>query len=123
MKKTRTKSPPVKGTTLGDYKPTPSELVDEYLVELRRRKDALFAEFIAECRRDPRFLEKALKELKPLREAGSTKRLPHVVEHIMAALKGHRPKDIVDTIAVTEKLSVTQARRLYDAARNRKRRK
>src|SRR5687768_4004113 len=95
--------------------PDRGELVTRFLERERARREALFQEFMEECQRDPRFLDRALKHLKPMRGRGGTPRASAdmvVVDSIRRALRGHPVGHVVDAIAVTLKLSVPQARRL-----------
>ena len=93
--------------------------VDRFLDGIRQRKKDLFEEVVAECKSDPRFLERLLKELKPLRGKGGMKRptwADGFIAH-QAAIGDVPPPQIIETIARTLRLSEPQARRLYYAAR------
>ena len=107
-------------TVFDDLKPlTSKEIVDGFLESAKNRRKDLFGEFTRECRQDPVFLERALKELKPLRLRGRL-RPPYqeaVVHSIANTLSNHRPGKIVEAIATTLNISTPHARRLYDSAR------
>lgn len=89
------------------------ELADAYAVVLDR------------CKYDPVFMERLLKDLRtnphiPLRGPGRTKPPPWhnaFLHTIVRSLKGHRPSDICETIAISLNVSAPHARRLYDSVR------
>jgi hypothetical protein len=93
--------------------------VDMFLESAKTRQAILSEEFAKECRRDPIFLDRALKELKPLRRRGRSRPLYQeaVVHSMVNALTNHRPGEIVEAIAKTLNISPPHARRLYDSVR------
>ena len=99
---------------------TVTERAHFILERFEKYRKTLFAEFIAECRRDPQFLDDALKELKPLRGRGSQRAPPWrdaMVEGVMSALHGRRPGEIIEQLSISLGVSDDHARRLYYAAR------
>ena len=96
--------------------------MSEYAAAVVRKRERLLADLLEECQRDPQFLDRVLKELKPMRPRGRAKRPSwhySLVDALVQASSGIPPGQILAAIEEQLSLSPGQARRLYDEARKR----
>lgn len=114
------KIPKPKKTVLDEAGPLTAEdrrtLVDELLKSEKKRVAVALAIVLKECQSKPAFLEKLLKEIKPLRGRGPMKPDPTraiLVAIIARELKGYKVDEIFESIAAQCHVSKEHARTLY----------